>query len=86
MAVLLIAAAASAADNKPAVLAKMDTGAAHYGDVSRKIWEFAEVGYKENKSAALLKSELRAGGISGWRRMWPASRRRSPPPGAKASR
>lgn len=58
-----MAAAAWAADDKPAVLAKMDAQAAHYGDVSRKIWEFAELGYKENKSAALLKSELREAGF-----------------------
>lgn len=60
---LLLAAAASAAENKPAMLAKMDAGAAHYGDVSRKIWEFAELGYKENKSAELLKAELRGAGF-----------------------
>jgi aminobenzoyl-glutamate utilization protein B len=61
--VLLLAAAAPAAENKPAMLAKMDAAAAHYGDVSRKIWEFAELGYKENKSAELLKSELRGAGF-----------------------
>lgn len=61
--VLLLTAAASAAENKPAMLAKMDAAAAHYGDVSRKIWEFAELGYKENKSAELLKSELRGAGF-----------------------
>ena len=60
---LLLATAAFAADDKSAVLAKMDANATHYGDVSRKIWEFAETGYKENKSAALLKSELKAAGF-----------------------
>lgn len=39
---LLLATAAFAADDKSAVLAKMDANATHYGDVSRKIWEFAE--------------------------------------------
>jgi aminobenzoyl-glutamate utilization protein B len=62
-AILLLAAAAWAADDKPAVLSKMDSTAVHYGDVSRKIWEFAELGYHENKSAALLKSELREAGF-----------------------
>ena len=52
------------ADDKAALLQKMDAQATHYGDVSRKIWEFAEVGYKENKSAGLLKSELRDAGFS----------------------
>ena len=41
----------------------MDAAAAHYGDVSRKIWEFAETGYKETRSSALLETELRAAGF-----------------------
>src|SRR5258708_15641458 len=62
--VLLFSACLLAADDKPDLLRKMDTRAAHYGEVSRKIWEFAELGYKENKSAELLKSELRAAGFT----------------------
>ena len=42
----------------------MDARAAHFGEVSRQIWEFAEVGYKEVKSADLLKSELRQAGFT----------------------
>jgi aminobenzoyl-glutamate utilization protein B len=61
---LLLAAATLPADDKSALLQTMDARAAHYGDVSRKIWEFAEVGFKENQSAALLKSELRTAGFS----------------------
>jgi aminobenzoyl-glutamate utilization protein B len=64
LAALLLAAAALCAQDKPALLQKMDTRAAHYGEVSRTIWEFAEVGFKEEKSAALLKSELRAAGFT----------------------
>jgi aminobenzoyl-glutamate utilization protein B len=60
----LIAASALVADDKSALLQKMDARAAHYGDVSRTIWEFAEVGYKEHKSAELLKSELRSAGFA----------------------
>ncbi|HLK64601.1 MAG TPA: amidohydrolase [Bryobacteraceae bacterium] len=60
---LVLAAGAMRADDKSALLQKMETRAAHYGDVSRKIWEYAEVGYKEKKSADLLKSELRAAGF-----------------------
>ncbi|MGI8745874.1 MAG: amidohydrolase [Bryobacteraceae bacterium] len=63
-AIFLIAASALVADDKSALLLKMETRAAHYGEVSRKIWEFAEVGYKENKSAELLKSELRSAGFT----------------------
>jgi aminobenzoyl-glutamate utilization protein B len=62
--VFLIAASALVADDKSALLQKMDARAGHYGEVSRKIWEFAEVGYKENKSAELLKAELRSAGFS----------------------
>ncbi|MGA2267031.1 MAG: amidohydrolase [Bryobacteraceae bacterium] len=60
----LIAASPLMADDKSALLQKMDARATHYGDVSRKIWEFAEVGYKEHKSAELLKSELRSAGFA----------------------
>ena len=59
-----LAASVLIADDKSDCLRKMDTQAAHYGDVSRKIWEFAETGYKENQSAGLLKSELRKAGFS----------------------
>jgi aminobenzoyl-glutamate utilization protein B len=60
----LMAASALVADDKSALLQKMDARAEHYGEVSRKIWEFAEVGYKENKSAELLKAELRSARFS----------------------
>jgi aminobenzoyl-glutamate utilization protein B len=59
----LCANALTVAD-KTQILVKMDAQAVHYGDISRKIWEFAEVGYKEQKSAALIESELRAAGFS----------------------
>ncbi len=59
----LILAGPIFAEDKAVLLQKMDARAAHYGEVSRKIWEFAEVGYKENKSADLLKSELRSAGF-----------------------
>src|ERR1035441_6594750 len=61
---LLFATIPLLADDKSALLQKMGTRAAHYGDVSRKIWEFAELGFKENQSAALLKGELRTAGFS----------------------
>ena len=61
--VLLCFCAAALADDKQAILEQMDARAQHYGEVSRKIWEYAEVGYKEYKSADLLKSELRDAGF-----------------------
>lgn len=71
---ILLAACSSLAREKPAeptkpndfqaaLLAKMDSRAAHYAKLSRQIWELAEVGYKEFKSAALLKEDLRAAGF-----------------------
>jgi len=46
-----------------AVLARVEAHAAHFGDVSRQIWEFAEPGFKEAKSAGLLVQELRQAGF-----------------------
>jgi aminobenzoyl-glutamate utilization protein B len=60
----LIVASPLVADDKSALLQNMDARAAHYGEVSRKIWEFAEVGYKEARSTELLKSELRSAGFT----------------------
>src|SRR5580693_1753853 len=62
--VILVCLAPLLAADKEALLKQMDARAAHYGDVSRQIWEFAEVGYKEHKSAELLKSELRQAGFT----------------------
>ena len=41
----------------------IDAHAERYGAISQKIWEFAEVGYKETRSAALLREDLRAQGF-----------------------
>lgn len=45
------------------LLAAMDARADHYGTLSRTIWEQAEVGYQETKSAALLAADLHAAGF-----------------------
>ncbi len=50
-------------DERVAILRTIDERAEHFGQLSRQIWEFAEVGYKEKQSADLLKSELRAAGF-----------------------
>jgi aminobenzoyl-glutamate utilization protein B len=54
---------ARAADERAELLKQMDAQARHYGELSRKIWEFAEVGYKERQSSELLIAELRANGF-----------------------
>ncbi len=50
-------------DNTATILAGIDARAAHYGEVARQIWSFAEVGYQETKSSALLQSELGTAGF-----------------------
>lgn len=49
--------------DKAKLIAALDAKAAHYGDLSRKIWEFSEVGYKETKSVAAHIAELKAAGF-----------------------
>jgi aminobenzoyl-glutamate utilization protein B len=72
---LLLAAALAAPKATPAptpaykeadrarLIATLDAKAAHYGDLSRKIWEYSEVGYKETKSAAAHVAELKGAGF-----------------------
>jgi aminobenzoyl-glutamate utilization protein B len=60
---VFLAAGILAADDIADLLAKMDDRAAHYSDVSRKIWEYAELGYHESKSSVLLQEELRSAGF-----------------------
>ena len=50
-------------DNADAMLATLDARAAHYADVAKQIWGFAEVGYQETRSSALLRSELERAGF-----------------------
>ena len=45
------------------VLAALDTKAEHYATVAKQIWGFAEVGYQEVKSSALLQSEFERAGF-----------------------
>lgn len=45
------------------VVQKLDARAAEYGKMGRQIWEFAELGYKENRSSALLQEELKKQGF-----------------------
>ena len=54
----------SSADKTARMLAGIDSRAAHYADVAKQIWGFAELGYQETKSSALLQSELEQAGFS----------------------
>jgi aminobenzoyl-glutamate utilization protein B len=46
------------------VLAGLDAKAPSYSATARRIWEFAEVGYQEARSSALLQEQLRAAGFT----------------------
>lgn len=48
---------------KAAIAQDLDQQYAHYKDVALKIWDYAEVGYKEVKSSALLQQELKDAGF-----------------------
>lgn len=50
--------------NTAPMLATLESGAAHYAEVAQQIWNFAEVGYMETKSSALLQGELKAAGFT----------------------
>ncbi len=52
------------APNTAAMLTALDAKADHYADVAKQIWGFAEVGFMEVKSTALLQSELRNAGFT----------------------
>ena len=68
---LLIALAASSAshaqdaptDPSVRLISAIDARSARYADLAKQIWSFAEVGYQEVKSSALLASELETAGF-----------------------
>lgn len=62
-AALLLALSTPVAAQDPDPVALVDARAADTARVARQIWEWAEVGYKEEKSSALLASELRKSGF-----------------------
>jgi len=54
----------AAADDRDAVVQKIEARRGVYADVAKQIWSFAEVGYQESKSSALLQEQLRAAGFT----------------------
>lgn len=58
------AAQGAAQASKDAVVRAIDSRQAHYTDVAHQIWTYAEVGFKETKSSALLQQELESAGFS----------------------
>ena len=47
-----------------ALLSSIDARRGVYADLARQIWGFAEVGYQEHKSSALLQTQLKAAGFA----------------------
>lgn len=45
------------------ILQLVDEHAAHFSSISKTIWDYAELGYQEEKSSALLRRELEAAGF-----------------------
>jgi aminobenzoyl-glutamate utilization protein B len=60
--VLPVAVGAQATDTR-SVMASIDAKADTYRDVAMKIWSFAEVGYQETRSSALLQEQLKGAGF-----------------------
>ena len=58
------ASAQVTAQDKQTLIASVEKSAPRMADVAHQIWEFAEVGYQETKSSALLQSELRKSGFT----------------------
>jgi aminobenzoyl-glutamate utilization protein B len=65
VALILVAGAAPALaqTDSASVLASIDAKRSGYGDVALQIWNFAEVGYQETRSSALLQQQLKAAGF-----------------------
>ena len=63
LALLCAAPLAAQARGTDAILASLDAKAPGYAGVAKQIWSFAEVGYQETKSSALLQEQLRAAGF-----------------------
>jgi aminobenzoyl-glutamate utilization protein B len=60
---VLVSSGAGAQNAKSNVSNFIDDQAAKYGEIAQEIWDLAEVGYLENRSAALLSQTLAAAGF-----------------------
>ncbi|MYJ68958.1 MAG: amidohydrolase [Gemmatimonadetes bacterium] len=63
LATLALPAPAAAQSGHDAVLAHVEANAADYASVAQQIWDFAEVGYQETESSALLQEQLARAGF-----------------------
>jgi aminobenzoyl-glutamate utilization protein B len=63
IAVISISGCVAIAQERASLTSSIDARADHYGAMSKQIWDWAEVGYKEAKSSALLRDELKRAGF-----------------------
>src|SRR3954466_10388634 len=61
--ILMTAGGAAQRDDRQPLTAGIDARREHYAGVAKQIWAFAELGYQEQKSSALLQQQLRAAGF-----------------------
>lgn len=61
---VLLSTLLQAQQTKKAVLTKLDGKADAYGTIAQQIWDFAEMGYLEEKSSGLLQKTLKDAGFS----------------------
>lgn len=61
---LVLSHEATAQSAKEEMEHALDARQAHYAEVALQIWDYAEVGYQEEKSSALLQAQLRDAGFS----------------------
>lgn len=54
----------TAQNNSDSVLRQLDAKSEYFGDIAQQIWSLAEMGYQEEKSAALLQKTLKDAGFS----------------------
>ncbi|MFI5337635.1 MAG: amidohydrolase [Opitutales bacterium] len=64
LAFLTAAAVAPAQVSKPEIMQQLDARQKFYGDIALQIWNFAELGYHETHSSALLQAQLRTEGFT----------------------
>jgi aminobenzoyl-glutamate utilization protein B len=60
---VLVATASAQRDDRAAIVQGINAKRETYAGIARQIWAFAEVGYQEAKSSALLQQQLRAAGF-----------------------
>src|SRR6266545_1187743 len=63
LALTAVSAAGAEKETRARVLDVLEQRSDDFARVARQIWGFAEVGYQEDKSSALLQSQLKAAGF-----------------------